>query len=79
VLKYAYYQNNSCLPRIAELGSRWVFARAFELLSGLPGTQGSVPAIRFSFPPDWRYDLLVGLIDESKLATIVAGNWLWRM
>jgi len=46
---------------------------------GCRGRKSASLAIRFSFPPDWRYDLLVGLIDESKLATIVRGDWLWRV
>src|SRR3979490_2700801 len=38
------------------------------------GRKSASPAIRFSFPPDWRYDLLVGLMDESRLATIIRGE-----
>src|ERR1700730_677980 len=41
---------------------------------GCRGRKSSSPAIRFWFPPDRRYDLLVGLIDESRLATIVRGE-----
>src|SRR6267142_2068868 len=41
---------------------------------GCRGRASLSPAIRFSCPPDWRYDLLVGLIDQSRLAAIVRGE-----